>query len=495
MRDLVRAKLDSDPEGRRLPIKLDTTSNGEFAPVPLDESLRRANRLASEWATAFAKKLGRTRRSFLTSACGAAATLLAFNAAHAQAGRRGGFFQLAQDAALDDQLAARELSKKEFIFDVQGHFVNPTGAWTRSLPPGAKPLQMEKTQCALSNRPGDLSYLDCIGPDEFIKDVFLDSDTDLMVLSFVPSTREDEPLTIEEAIATRDIVEKMEGSKRLLLHGRVNPNQKGDLEDMERLAALGVVAYKTYTQWGPSGKGFWMTDDVGVAFVEKARKLGIRNICIHKGLDFGPQSYEHSTCRDIGPIAKQFPDMNFLIYHSGFVTTKAEGPYDPKRTDGIDALVTSVLESGVKPNSNVYAELGSTWRFVSMRDPDSAAHTLGKLFKYIGEDNVLWGTDSIWYGSPQDQIQAFRTFQISEVLREKYGYPSMTPRLRAKVFGLNATKPYRLSAEELRRYTEQDAVAEAKLAYTEQPNPSFATYGPRTRREFLNLRAWHAGEP
>lgn len=495
MRNLVRSLEDLDPQGERLPIKLDTTTNGEFAPIPLDKSLRHANRLASEWASDFAKKLGRTRRSFLMSACGAASTLLAFNAAHAQTGRRGGFFQLAQDAALDEQLATAELGKKEFIFDVQGHFVNPTGAWTRSLPPGAKPLQMPKTQCELANRAGDRSYLNCIGPDEFIKDVFLDSDTDLMVLSFVPSTREDEPLTIEEAIATRDIVEKMEGSKRLLLHGRVNPNQAGDVEDMDRLAELGVVAYKTYTQWGPTGKGFWMTDDVGVAFVEKARKLDIRNICIHKGLDFGPQSYEHSTCRDIGPIAKQFPDMNFLIYHSGFVSSKAEGPYDAKRTDGIDALVTSVIKSGVKPNSNVYAELGSTWRFLSMRDPDSAAHAMGKLFKYIGEDNVLWGTDSIWYGSPQDQIQAFRTFQISEALQEQYGYPSITPTLRAKVFGLNATKPYRLSAEELRRYTEQDAVAQAKFAYSEQPNPSFATYGPRTRREFLNLRAWHAGEP
>ncbi|MGH8729576.1 MAG: hypothetical protein ACREV9_15780 [Burkholderiales bacterium] len=40
---------------------------------------------------------------------------------------------------------------------------------------------------------------------------------------------------------------------------------------------------------------------------------------------------------------------------------------------------------------------------------------------------MLWGTDSIWYGSPQDQIQAFRTFQISEKLREKHGYPEITP--------------------------------------------------------------------
>ena len=495
MRPLVPPIPELDPDGQRLPIKLDSTSNGEFAPVPLDASLKHANHLAREWAGELAKKLGRSRRAFLTSLSGAAATLLAFNAAHARAGRKGGFFEIANDAKTDARIAAGQLGKKEFIFDVQGHFVNPTGAWTKRLPPGAKPLQFPSTSCDLAKGPGERAYLNCIGPDQFIKDVCLDSDTDLMVLSFVPSTREDEPLTIEEATATREIVEKMEGAKRLFLHGRVNPNQPGDLEDMERLKEFGVVAYKTYTQWGPGGKGFWMTDDVGVAFVERARKLGIRNICIHKGLDFGPRSYEHSTCRDIGPVAKQFPDMNFLIYHSGYVANKSEGAYDDSRTDGIDALVTSLLKAGVEPNGNVYAELGSTWRFLSMRDPDSAAHALGKLFRYVGEDNVLWGTDSIWYGSPQDQIQAFRTFQISEALRDRYGYPEMTPKLRAKVFGLNATKPYQLAADELRRYTSKDRVAQSKVEYSERVNPSYATYGPRTRREFLNLRAWLQGEP
>jgi uncharacterized protein len=187
--------------------------------------------------------------------------------------------------------------------------------------------------------------------------------------------------------------------------------------------------------------------------------------------------------------------MNFLIYHSGFVSSKPEGPYDPARTDGIDALITSVQKAGVKPNSNVYAELGSTWRFLAMRDPDSAAHAMGKLFKHIGEDNVLWGTDSIWYGSPQDQIQAFRTFQISEQLREQHGYTKITPQLRAKVFGLNATRPYQLAVEELKRFTARDVVARSRVEYAESPNPSYQTYGPRNRREFLNLRAWHAGEP
>ena len=75
-----------DPEGVRLPIKLDTTSNGEFMPVPLSPANREANRLAHAAATVNAKRVKRTRRDFLVSACGAATTLLAFNAANAAAG-------------------------------------------------------------------------------------------------------------------------------------------------------------------------------------------------------------------------------------------------------------------------------------------------------------------------------------------------------------------------------------------------------------------------
>ncbi len=86
-------------------------------------------------------------------------------------------------------------------------------------------------------RTGEYDYLRCVGPDQFVKDVFMDSDTDLMVLSFVPSTREGEPLTIEEATATAQIVEKLNGTHRLFIHGRVNPNQPGDLEGMDELAA------------------------------------------------------------------------------------------------------------------------------------------------------------------------------------------------------------------------------------------------------------------
>ena len=455
-------KTSIDPSGSRLPIKLDTTSNGEFAPVPLAPANRAANRLAHEAAERNAKRLNLSKRRFLVSACGAASTLLSFNAANAAAGRTGGWFDVPPEAALDQQLARVQTgpAKDEFIFDVQGHFIDT---------------------------PRDSGK----GPDVFIKEVFMDSDTDLMVLSFVPSTRDAEPVTIQAADAVRRIVEKLEGTHRLLLHGRVNPNQPGDLETMDELAQRwGVSAWKTYTQYGPGGRGYFLTDDVGIRFIEKARALGVKVICIHKGLPFGTRSYQHSQCSDIGAAAKRFPDVKFLVYHSGFVSTVREQAWDPAaKRDGIDTLVRSLVENGVKPGSNVYAELGSTWRFL-MRDPEQAAHAMGKLIRYCGADNVLWGTDSIWYGSPQDQIQAFLTFQISPELRAKHGYPEITPALRAKIFGLNGAKVYGIAVEKIKSYAGRDHVARERAEYREQPDPSFLTYGPKTRRQFLAMREW-----
>jgi hypothetical protein len=174
------------------------------------------------------------------------------------------------------------------------------------------------------------------------------------------------------------------------------------------------------------------------------------------------------------------------------VAGKPERAYEGEGSgDGIDTLLKSLIDNGVKPNSNVYAELGSTWRFL-MRDPDSAAHAMGKLFRYCGEKNVLWGTDSIWYGSPQDQIQAFRTFQISEEYRERYGYPEITAELRARVFGLNATRPYKIDPDEVLLRARNDDISLRRENYRNEPDPGYLTYGPKTRREFLNLMKWGA---
>ena len=476
----------------RLPIKIDPTSNGEFRPVPLSETVTRANALAAARLTSHARRVGVARRAFLQSLCGAATTLLTLNQAFAARGNSGGRFRRPAQAAVLTPAADGD----EFIFDVQTQMVDPAGKWRANAG--------QYWERALASFPqgscGDADPVDCFSADQFIKHVFLDSDTQLAVLSFVPALPENNPLSLEEAERVRVLVEQLEGAHRLFLHAMVVPNAGPEIAPLQLMedavARYPIAAWKSYTQWGPEGVG-WELDspEVGIPFIEQAKALGVHNICIHKGLLFAGFPDEYGRCADVGRAAKQFPDMNFIIYHSGYEAGTEEGPFDPARAErGVDTLIRSVLDNDIGPNGNVYAELGSTWRFV-MRDPTTATHLLGKLLKHIGEDNVLWGTDSIWYGSPQDQIQAFRSFQIADELIEAHGYPQLTPELKAKVFGLNGARVYGVEVPEQKKKTEVDPIGRRKAAYREQADPTFETFGPRTDREFDALLAERDGLP
>ncbi len=481
--------LRNDPAGRRLPIKLDSTSNGEFAPVPLPAAARAARQAAHDTVDAAARRLNLTRRQYLVCTLGAAATLAAFNRAFAATGQRGGRYALPGEAAFDLAAAQAALAGDEFIFDVQLHHVNPQGEWRRRASPNAF-KGMPNANCGKSD------HVECFSAEQLLKDVFLDSDTAMGVLSHVPGGLDTNPLDFAAAGATRLAANALDGTERLLLHGRCMPTLAGELDGMDaQVAGNPIAAFKTYTQFGPrdGDAGFFLDDErYGQPFIERARRLGVRNIAVHKGLAFGARGYEYSTSVDVGRAARRFPDMNFLVYHSGFDTAVKEGRYDPGAKAGVDVLIRSVLDAGSP--KNVYAELGSTWRFV-MRDPDQAAHLLGKLLKHLGEDHILWGTDSIWYGSPQDQIQAFRAFEISAEFQERYGYPALTPAIKRRIFGGNAARVYGLDAGALRRRLARDRVQRTRLEYLNDPDPAFATYGPRTRREFLAFRAQHGELP
>jgi len=488
--------MASDERADRLPVKVDPTSNGEYRPVPLSETVARANALAARRITEHARRVNVGRRAFLQSLCGAATTLLTLNEAFAARGNTGGSFLVPGEGAFETAAAESTLAGDEFIFDVQTHMVDPAGSWRENAGQYWEQIltYFPQSEC------GARDPVDCFSAEQFIKHVFMDSDTQLAVLSFVPELPERNPLSLEEAERVRTLVERMEGAHRLFLHAMVVPNAGPEIAPLELMEEAArrypIAAWKCYTQWGPDGVG-WELDspDIGIPFIEKARALGIRNICIHKGLLFSGFPEQYGRCADVGRAARLYPDMNFIIYHSGFETDHREGPFDAASAGrGVDTLIRSVLDNDIAPNSNVYAELGSTWRFV-MRDPTTAAHLLGKLFKYIGQDNVLWGTDSIWYGSPQDQIQAFRSFQIAPELIEAHGYPELTPELKRKVFGLNGARVYDVEIPEQRDRTEADPIGARKAAYREHPDPTFETFGPRTDREFDALAAERGGLP
>ena len=484
----------SQDNPNRLPIKIDSTSNGEFRPVGIGKTLTRMKALAARRIGDNARAIGVSRRAFLNGLCGAATTLATFNSAFAARGNTGGRFELPAEASFEPAAAA-VLGGDEFILDVQTHMIEPQGAWR---------ARGRRWEAILDWFPqgacGEADPVDCYSAEHFIKEVFLDSDTTAAVMSFVPGPPERNPLSLQEAARVRDLVAALGNGRRLLLHAMVMPNLKplqAQLDAMERAAAeWGIAAWKCYTQWGPDRLG-WALDDpaVGIPFIEQARQLGVPNICIHKGFSLPSQSPQFADCADVGRAAKLFPDVNFIIYHSGFEANRRELAYDPARaTRGIDSLVKSLIDNGIQPDANVYAELGSTWRFL-MRDPTAAAHALGKLMKYVGRTRVVWGTDSIWYGSPQDQIQAFRAFQIAEALQERHGYPALTPALKRQVFGLNGAAVYGLDPATLKKKAAADPLGAAKAAYLEAPEPSFATYGPKTLRAFAQLERARGGWP
>ena len=70
--------------------------------------------------------------------------------------------------------------------------------------------------------------------------------------------------------------------------------------------------------------------------------------------------------------------------------------------------------------TNVYAEIGTAFAASAVSHPRHAEALLGILIKGMRADHVLWGTDSVWYGSPQWEIEAFRRIEIPEDMREKY---------------------------------------------------------------------------
>jgi predicted TIM-barrel fold metal-dependent hydrolase len=196
-------------------------------------------------------------------------------------------------------------------------------------------------------------------------------------------------------------------------------------------------------------------------------------VCSHKGIS---NLVPAGSPRDVGPAAAAFPDLDFLIYHSGYEIPSGaapeEGPYsDATAHVGTNRLVKSLREAGIRPGANVCAELGSTW-FCLIRRPEEAAHVLGKLLLAVGEDNVLWGTDSIWYGSPQPAIDAFRAFQIPAELRDRYGYPELTAEVKAKILGRNAARIYGIDLAAARSARDDlDWLREANAEYAARGVP------------------------
>ena len=462
-------------------------SNGEYVPYPQSPAVREAIRRLREHTEVQAVRHGMSRRRFLESVCGAASALFFLAACDSEEKKSkgetpGGTFAVSTTATTEPDVAAEEVTGQEFIFDVQTHLLE----FDLTTGEGSFGSGFPYANC------GDSDWRSCFAGDHWLEELFLRSDTTMAVISAVPIIATPSPLSIEVMESAREAAARVcGGDGRVFVHGQVNPNV-GDLgaalDGMRQLAAThDVGAWKVYTHV-PGDRGWWLDDHdpdavlCGQAFLDVVREIGPKTVCVHKGL--GGQS-EFSSPADIGRAAQANPDIAFVVYHSGFDGPN-EGPYNADAPAGVDRLIASLDDAGIEPGSNVYAELGSTW-WNLMRDPTQAAHVMGKLLSRLGEDRILWGTDSIWYGSPQDQIQAFRTFEINEELQAQHLYPALTDDAKRKIFGQNAATLY--GAEPVTNTCSADPAA---LEEYRAALPAKYSAGPTTRADALALMRAHA---
>lgn len=380
-----------------------------------------------------------------------------------------GGFMVTEEMTENMEMAEEMMMGEEFIFDVQTHTSSPIAEpWPEQSPPDELAL-------------------------EYINIIFAQSDTDVAVITGAPFVRQQGQPNIGAKNQMQLLIEMLAGP-RLLIHGNIEPERgASELDYMSQLAeAYDISAWKTYPFEGSARMD---SDEVGGPFLEHAQQLGVSMVCAHRGIWQNQNYTGNGSPVDVIRAAAGAPSVNFLVYHSGWEDGRDENhPYDPNAADqfGVDRMIKALEESSIPPGGNVYAELGSTWYGI-LGDPLQASHVLGKLLLAVGEDNILWGSDTLFNPNLQGQINAFRMFQISEELQEQYGYPAITPQIRAKIFGLNAAAIYGVDVDATRGEITGDDVEALRMAMLHEPGSvpvvdPWRYAGPRTRRQFLQFQ-------
>ena len=468
------------------PLPTQAVSNEEFIPRPQTERQKQLEGLIGDMAEVRARKLNMDRRSFMASSMGLATCFAASNQVY------GKVFDVSDTETFEVAAVDEKYPKGEFfVIDVQAHFTNGIA------------LNFRNSETARNMGFALKDDVESYSFKNFVKEMFFDSETNMVVISGVP-TRENQrapdgrvlegaernsPFAILPSWLMSEKkreINEMAGSQRALCQGNLAPNHYWDkannridkaatIEQMEReLEKYKIDSWKWYchTDPGRTGNGFQCDDENAMWFYEESRKRGMKLISVHKGYSYQSRQLGHlANPKDLEKAALQNPDFNFVVYHSAI----KHGPSEPNYRDSNKFDPTtgdfewhSVLMDIKKRNpkiNNLYPEVGSFFNALVVADPVLCMHGMGKNIKHYGADHVVWGTDCLWWGSPQWAIEAFKRFNISDEFCEKFGYSKLTREDKAKILGLNAARLYNVDVNAQRKGIPGDGLEKAKLAY------------------------------
>jgi hypothetical protein len=480
------------------PVPTQVVSNEEFIPRPQSTKQKQVEYLIDQMGTANAKRLGMSRRAYMASSMGLATAFLASNRVF------GNYWDVNEAEALEPGAYEEKWPKSDyFIIDVQSHFTNGFALNFRSMAIFKNQEFVKNMGFKIGDNPAEYAF------PNFVKEMFFDSETGMVVISGVPGAERhydrkgnkiegppfDPGVTKQRgggilpswlmSMRKRDINE-MAGSQRALCQGNCAPNhywnrktnsqdQTALFEQIEReIKEYGIDSWKWYCHTTPrdgSGTGFRLDDEkITYPFYEKSKQLGLTRFSIHKGFSYQSKTLGHfASPADVEKAALDHPDLTFVIYHSAMQHAPSEPEFqfkfDPATGDfAWHDLLMKIKQRNPQIN-NVYPEIGSSFGTLAVDNPEACQHLIGKNVKYYGVDHVIWGTDCLWWGSPQWVIDAFKRFQITDEMCDKFGYTKLTKEDKAKIFGLNAAKIYGIDVNEQRKNIPKDGLSKLQALY------------------------------
>jgi predicted TIM-barrel fold metal-dependent hydrolase len=439
------------------PLPTQIVSSDEYAPTPQTPSQRAVEARVKALGDELGLGQGLSRRAFFRTASGMAAAYLAMNEVY------GPLFAVTRAEAADQDAAAGRAKAlaSQFVMDTHTHFLKDDTRLTGFVRM-REAVGRAGWNPGLAGRP---QTIDDLKFDNYFKEIFLDSDTKVALISSAPS---DVPgdwfLTNEMMAKARATVNARLGRRRLLAHAIFTPGQPGWMEALDHaLVDLRPDSMKGYTIGDNTNKDLsrhpWRMDDEKLLYpaYEKMAKAGVINVCVHKGL-FPPSLDEkypslrpYCDVRDVGKAAKDWPQLNFIIYHGAY---RYPGGGDPaqalaefERTGRVDWVSDLAEIPGAYGVRNVYADLGQLFALTTVAQPRLTAAMMGMLVRGMGADHVIWGTDAVWTGAPQWQIEGLRRLEIPEDMQQKHGFAPLgtaTGRVKSAIFGETSARLYNI---------------------------------------------------
>jgi uncharacterized protein len=472
------------------PVPTQIVSSEEYLPTPQTKEQAKVESELIAISDQLARKSGISRRRFFQTAAGMAASFWAMNKVYGQ------IFDVSYAEASTPEMAEERAKahSKQFIMDGHSHFLRDD---TRLMGfvAGREAVGKAGWNSDLSKK---TQTIDDLKFNNYFKEIYLDSDTKVVLLSNAPSDiPEDWFLTNDMVFKTRDEVNKKAGNRRMLAHYTIVPGQKGWMEGIEEaITTWKPDSWKGYTIGDNSHKDIsaypWKMDDEKLMYpaYERFLKSGIKNVCVHKGLfpladdKKYPRLTQYAKVDDVGKAAKDWPQLNFIIYHSAYrhvgddpAVAMAEFDHTG-RVSWVSDLCDIPHKYGV---TNVYGDLGQIFAWSTVAQPRLAAAMMATLVQNLGADHVVWGTDAVWTGSPQWQIEGLRRLEVPEDMQKKYGFKPLGPAdgpIKTKIFSENSVRLYNFQEEKKRILSEPDKIAQIKADYEKNgPGRSNLRYG------------------